>query len=240
MTKPSKTQKARVVAILGGKGGVGKTLLASSLADFYTEKELRYVAIDADTGNSKHGSLAHLIGCEKLDIRGKVGLDALIDHALSGPEIVLVDFGAGTIEELAKWIGEVGGALAKENVSLTIAALITDELATVEAVLRCAERVADKASYVLVENRVKGSAEEALNHPTLSPFFDLAQPAHIVLQLLRPDIAQELDRVGQSPRAANKEPASDLLKTGSVRIRLNAWREDLDAQFMRTDSLLPL
>ena len=101
MTKPSKTQKARVVAILGGKGGVGKTLLASSLADFYTEKELRYVAIDADTGNSKHGSLAHLIGCEKLDIRGKVGLDALIDHALSGPEIVLVDFGAAKAGEQA-------------------------------------------------------------------------------------------------------------------------------------------
>jgi hypothetical protein len=125
-------------------------------------------------------------------------------------------------------------------VSLTIAALITDELATVEAVLRCAGRVAEKASYVLVENRGKGSAEESLNHPVLRPFLELAKPAHIVLQLLRPDIAQELDRVGQSPRAATKEPGSDLLKTGSARIRLTAWREELDAQFIRTDSLLPL
>jgi hypothetical protein len=240
MSKTNKTQKARVVAILGGKGGIGKTLLASSLADFYTEKQLRYVAIDADTGNSKHGSLAHLIGCPKLDIRGKVGLDALIDHALSGPELVLVDFGAGTIEELARWIGEVGGALAKENVSLTVAALITDELATVEAVLRCAEKVTDKASYVLVENRGKGASEESVNHPQLGPFMELAKPARVVLPSLRPDIAQELDRVGQSPRSANKEPGSELLKTGSVRIRLNAWREDLDAQFIRTDALLPL
>jgi hypothetical protein len=57
---------------------------------------------------------------------------------------------------------------------------------------------------------------------------ELAKPARVVLRLLRPDIAQELDRVGQSPRAANKEPANDLLKAGSVRIRLSAWREDLD------------
>ena len=195
MTTPKKTQKARVIAILGGKGGVGKTLLASSLADFYKEKELQYLAIDADTENSKHGSLAHLIGCKKLDIRSKVGLDALIDYALDGPEIVLVDFGAGTITELAKWIGEVGEALAKENISFTVVALLTEELATIEGILRCAERVADKATYVLVENRGKGAETETLNNPTLRPFIELARPAHIIFEALRPDIAQELDRV---------------------------------------------
>jgi hypothetical protein len=240
MTTPKKTQKTRVIAILGGKGGIGKTLLASSLADFYQQKEVQYVAIDADAENSKHGSLAHLIGCKKLDIRSKLGLDALIDYALTGPEIVLVDFGAGTITELAKWIGEVGAALAKENISLTIVALLTEELATIEGVLRCAERVADKASYVLVENRGRGADPEILNNPTLRPFTEIAKPAHIIFESLRPDIATELDRVGQSPRSAHQEPKSDLLKSGSARIRLSAWREDLDKQFLRTDSLLPL
>jgi CobQ/CobB/MinD/ParA nucleotide binding domain len=232
--------KARVITILGGKGGVGKTLLASTLADFYQEKDVKHLAIDADTENSKHGSLAHLIGCKKLDIASKLGLDALIDHALGGPEIVLVDFGAGTISELAQWIGGVGEALAKENISLTIVALITEELATVEGILRCAEKVADKASYVLVENRGKGAEPATFTNASLREFVEVAKPAHVILEALRPDIANELDRVGQSPRAAQREPKSDLLKTGSARIRLTAWREDLDKQFLRTDALLPL
>jgi hypothetical protein len=240
MTTPKKTQKARVIAILGGKGGVGKTLLASTLADFYKEKEVQYVAIDADIENSKHGSLTHLIGCKKLDIRTKVGLDGLIDYALSGPEVVLVDFGAGTITDLAKWIGEVGEALAKENISFTIVALLSEELSTIEGVLRCAERVADKASYVLVENRGKGAEAETLNNPSLRQFIEVAKPAHIILETLRPDIAQELDRVGQSARLAHQQPKSELLKTGSARIRLGAWRDDLEKQYIRTDSLLPL
>jgi CobQ/CobB/MinD/ParA nucleotide binding domain len=232
--------KARVVTILGGKGGVGKTLLASTLADFYREKDVKHLAIDADIENSKHGSLAHLVGCKKLDIRSKLGLDALIDHALEGHEIVLVDFGAGTISELAEWIGGVGEALAKENISLTIVALITEELATIEGILRCAERVADKASYALVENRGKGAETATFNNPSIRKFVEVAEPSHVVFEALRPDIAQELDRVGQSPRSAQLEPKSDLLKTGSARIRLTAWREDLDRQFIRTDALLPL
>jgi MinD-like ATPase involved in chromosome partitioning or flagellar assembly len=240
MSKNSKTLKPRVIVILGGKGGVGKTLFAASLADFYSEKQVGYVAIDADAGNSKHGSLAYLLGCQKLDIRGRIGLDALIDHALSGPEVVLVDFGAGTVEELAKWIGEVGGALSEENVSLTIAALITGELATVDALLRCAERVTDKATYVLIENRVRGDAEDALNSQELRQFIEVAQPSHIKIELLRSDLAQELDKVGQSPRAANVEPKSELLRKSSARIRLSAWRTDINNQIIQTNSLLPL
>lgn len=240
MSKTSNPKEGRVVIILGGKGGIGKTLLAATLADFYTEQKVHYIAIDADTENNKHGSLAHLIGCPKLDIRGKVGLDALIDHALSGPDLVLVDFGAGTVTELAKWIGQVGQALAQENVSLTIAAMITSELATVDATLRCAEQVTDKAVYVLVENPVKGEVTDSVNNPQLQQFIKVAEPAQIKLELLRSDIALELDRVGQSPRGAQREPASDLLKTASVRIRLNAWRSEIDSQLSQTTALLPL
>ena len=191
-----KSKKCKVVAILGGKGGVGKTTFCASLNDYYQEIKASFATVDADTGNSKFGSLAHLVGCKKLDIRSRVGLDSLIDTALGGVEIVLVDFGAGTVDELAKWVGDVGSALQEEGIGFTVVSLITEEFATAEAVWRCAEKIQDQASYVLVENHGKGDV--SLTIAKLKEFSEKLTPATILMEPLRSDLAQELDRVGQT------------------------------------------
>ncbi len=242
MNKPEKLDikgNRRVVGIMGSKGGVGKTTVAASLADFYRSTGVKYLAIDADTGNTRHGSLAHLIGCEKLDIRGRVGLDALIDKALGGWDLVLVDFGAGSADELARWVGDIGEALAAEGVALTLVALISEELATADTLLKCAEKVQDRAAYVLAENHGKGDVAATLAMVGIQEFEKVAQPAHVVIDPLRVDLAQELDRVGQTPQAAIEAPKSEKLKTASARIRLTAWVKKLHQQFENTEALLP-
>ena len=229
--------KTRVVCVLGGKGGVGKTTFAGGLFECYRSNELKCFAIDADTGNAKHGSLCHLIGCTKSDIRSRIGLDVVIDHALSGEyDVVLVDFGAGTVDELTKWMGDVGEALKSEGVAFTLAAILTEELATAEAVLRCVEKTKDAADYVLVENQSKGDV--SLSVERLTPFIEAMKPVRILLEALRPDLAQELDRVGQTAADAVKSPKSDLLKGSSARIRMQAWTRKLNEQILNCDFLM--
>ena len=97
----------------------------------------------------------------------------------------------------------------------------------------------DELGFAKSDFPVKGVVTDSVNNPQLQQFVKVAAPEQIKLQLLRADIALELDRVGQSPRGARKEPASDLLKTASVRIRLNAWRSEIDGQLSQTPALLP-
>src|ERR1019366_7661928 len=55
MTKPTKL----IVFSCGGKGGVGKTTVATAIADFYSTRAIPATLFDCDTENKQRGSLSH-------------------------------------------------------------------------------------------------------------------------------------------------------------------------------------
>jgi hypothetical protein len=55
MTMPTKL----IVFSCGGKGGVGKTTVATAIADFYAARAIPATLFDCDTENKQRGSLSH-------------------------------------------------------------------------------------------------------------------------------------------------------------------------------------
>jgi hypothetical protein len=102
--------KSAVHLTLQGKGGVGKSLVASILAQYFRHHGKKLHCIDSDPVNQTFSQYAEL-GAEHLALmrNGRIdsaGFDVLIDRILAEDGIFLVDNGASTFVPLWSYIVE--------------------------------------------------------------------------------------------------------------------------------------
>ncbi len=131
MTKPTK----RIVFSCGGKGGVGKTTVATAIADFYAARGIAATLFDCDTENKQRGSLSHYYpNAGKLDIRTERGLDQFVDAALSADApVALADLAAGSGRDTFQWFDTMFDGLGTAGVRFTAVATITSAASSVES-----------------------------------------------------------------------------------------------------------
>ncbi|MBV8820411.1 MAG: P-loop NTPase [Acidobacteriaceae bacterium] len=95
----SVTTQPTVHLVLQGKGGIGKSVVASWLTEFLTTRGQKVCAIDADPVNRSLGQYKALLA-EKLDLMNQDGLiersrfDRLVDRFASEDTVFVVDSGA--------------------------------------------------------------------------------------------------------------------------------------------------
>ena len=87
----------RVIFTMGGKGGVGKTGVVVTLAEWFATHQIPVTLLDLDTENKARGSLKHFFDgtVTKVNIHTPAGLDAFIDYLDGEVPIILADMGAG-------------------------------------------------------------------------------------------------------------------------------------------------
>jgi hypothetical protein len=95
---------------LQGKGGVGKSLVASILAQYFRHRAAKIHCLDTDPVNQTFSQYAEL-GAEHLALMhdGKIdsrGFDVLMERLLTEDEIFIVDNGASTFIPLWSYIVE--------------------------------------------------------------------------------------------------------------------------------------
>jgi hypothetical protein len=95
--QPAPVPEKRVILSMGGKGGVGKTSIMTSLAEWFRENLIPLKLPDLDTENKARGSLTHFFGDDapKVNIHSPAGLDSFVDELTDGPPVILADMGAG-------------------------------------------------------------------------------------------------------------------------------------------------
>jgi len=78
---------------MGGKGGVGKTSLMTSLAEWFDDNQIPVKMLDLDIENKACGSLTHFFSgrVPKINIHTPAGLDAFIDRLSDGVPVILAD-----------------------------------------------------------------------------------------------------------------------------------------------------
>ncbi len=125
---------------LQGKGGVGKSLIASFLAQFYKARDVRATCIDTDPVNqtfSQYAALSaqhlQLMDGNQIDRRR---FDFLIESILSGEESFIVDNGASTFVPLWHYMVEnrVPSVLRESNRRLVIHTVVTGGQALADTV----------------------------------------------------------------------------------------------------------
>ena len=137
----------KVHLVLQGKGGVGKTLIASLLAQYYLEKAQPVICLDADSVNASLSGLkalnarhVHLSNGDRVNVEA---LDQLVEQVLTEDSNFVVDAGASSFVPLSRYLVENGIAdlIAERGKTVAVHTIVTggpglvDTLRGVEAVI---------------------------------------------------------------------------------------------------------
>jgi hypothetical protein len=149
---------ANIHLIGGEKGGVGKSVMARVLAQYFIDKEIPFLGFDTDRS---HGALlrfyagfASPVIIDRYDM-----LDAVVEAAVAEPDRrILVDLAAQTHEPLVKWMDESGVLdLSQEaGFSFVYWHVMDSGKDSVDLLAKLLDRFGSRLRYVLVLNQIRG------------------------------------------------------------------------------------
>jgi hypothetical protein len=225
-----------IIHFVGGeKGGVGKSVVARLLAQFFIDRQLPFVALDAD---GSHGSLLRHYAdyARPVDLNHFESADEILALATETDRRVLVDLPAQSDRPLSTWITEAGALeLAREsNVEVVFWHVMDDGKDAVFTLDRLLSRHGTAARYHVVKNLGRGKDFTLFDR---SPTHALAvKLGASILELpeLHGPAMQKIDRFDASFWAAVNNP---ILAAGAFtrmdRQRIKVWLNAVADQFRR-------
>lgn len=227
---------ANVHLIGGEKGGVGKSVVARLLAQYFIDRELPFLGFDADRS---HAALLRFYAgyASPVVVDRYESLDAIVEAALAEPDRrVLVDLAAQTHEPLTRWMDESGLLeLAPESgLSLRYWHVMDSGRDSVDLLGRLLDRHGARLSYVLVLNQLRGDDFGILERSGVKDRA-LALGAQVVpLRRLHDAAMRKIDASSASfwaaARSAEREAGGlGLMDRQRVKVWLRQAYQDLDA-----------
>ena len=209
----------------GEKGGVGKSMVARTCAQYCIDRSLPFVAVDAD---GSHGALLRFYGdyTRPVDLAQYDSADEILALATEEPRRVLVDLPAQSDRPLAAWIGEAGilELAAESDVRIVFWHVIDDGKDALITLDRLLARYGDAARYCIVKNRGRGSDFSLFDRSPTRATADQLGAAVLELPELHGPAMQKIDRRDASFWAAMNAPMTgpDAL-TRMDRQRVKVW-----------------
>jgi len=236
---------SRIHFVGGEKGGVGKSVLARLLAQYYIDRKLPFRAFDGDLS---HGALVRYYSefSSQVDISRFESADQIAETAAESGHDVIVDLAAQAARALDRWMGETGLAElgAELGIDITLWHVMDDGTDSVRLLGEVLGTYGERPDYVLVRNLGRGS-DFSLFEGSEEKARALALGAQVMdLPSLHAPTMRKIDRTGASLWAAanNKNPkvgpALGLLERQRVRVWLNKAYGELDRVQVLTQPLV--
>jgi hypothetical protein len=149
---------SKIHLIGGEKGGVGKSMVARLLAQYFIDQQTPFIGFDTDRS---HGSLMRFYAdyASPALVDRYEALDAIIEAAVEQPgRRVLVDLAAQTHDPLVRWMDD-SGVLDMADVSgiaLHYWHVMDSGRDSVDLLSRLLDRFGQRLHYVLVRNQLRG------------------------------------------------------------------------------------
>jgi hypothetical protein len=142
----------------GEKGGVGKSLVARILAQYFIDHERAFLGFDTDRS---HGALMRFYAdyASPVLVDRFESLDAILEAASADPQrSILVDLAAQTQDALTQWMDESGLIeLSSElGVALTYWHVMDSGRDSADLLKKLLDRFGSRLNYVLVQNQIRG------------------------------------------------------------------------------------
>jgi CO dehydrogenase nickel-insertion accessory protein CooC1 len=150
-------KKKSLVIVAGTKGGTGKSLTATLIYAWLKEKNIRVTAFDGDNENSTLCRFVPEAGF--VDMRQPHAMDQVLEPAINDTvDVVLLDSRAGTSDEILDWLRSIGVEEIQRELdcAITIVAIVTSTMDTVEQLKRWTDELTDKVRWLVVRNTVYG------------------------------------------------------------------------------------
>ena len=215
------------IHLIGGeKGGVGKSVVARLLAQYFIDRQLPFLGFDSDRS---HGALVRFYAgyASPLLIDRYESLDAIVEAATEQSDRrILVDLAAQTQEPLTQWMDESQLLEVAPELGLQIRYWHVMDAGhdSVELLRRLLDRYEGRLSYVIVLNQIRG---DDFNIPNASGQLERARSfgaTVITIKRLRDAAMSQIDAAGSSFWAATQPKEQGGLPFGILeRQRLKTW-----------------
>ena len=213
--------------LIGGeKGGVGKSVVARLLAQYFIDRQIPFLGFDSDRS---HGALVRFYSgyASQVLIDRYESLDAIVEAATEQPDRrILVDLAAQTQEPLTQWMEEsqLLGVAPELGLQIRYWHVMDAGHDSVELMRRLLDRYEGRLSYVIVLNQIRGDDFNILN---ASGQLDRARSfgaTVINIKRLRDAAMSQIDAAGSSFWAATQPKEQGGLPFGILeRQRLKTW-----------------
>ncbi|MDB6045243.1 MAG: mobilization protein [Gammaproteobacteria bacterium] len=149
---------ANIHLVGGEKGGVGKSLVARLLAQYFIDHSIPFLGFDSDRS---HGALLRFYAgyASPVVIDRYESLDAIVEAATENPERrVLVDLAAQTQQPLTNWMDEsqLPGLAPELGLHIRYWHVMDAGRDSVDLLKRLLDQYEQRLHYVIVQNQLRG------------------------------------------------------------------------------------
>jgi hypothetical protein len=215
------------IHLIGGeKGGVGKSVVARLLAQYFIDRKTPFLGFDSDRS---HGALVRFYSgyASPVLIDRYESLDAIVEAATDNPERrILVDLAAQTQEPLTQWMEESQLLEVAPELGLQIRYWHVMDAGhdSVELLKRLFDRFEKRLSYVIVLNQLRGDGFDLLNTSGQLERARALNAAVISIKRLRDEAMSRIDANSSSFWAATQPEDKGGLRLGILeRQRMKTW-----------------
>jgi hypothetical protein len=240
--------KPKLIILMGGKGGLGKTAVALQLTDWLQRRGYKLLLIDCDSENANQGgSFNHWLGGKALALNLRKGADRdrlLEEAAASGAQFIVADLPGNSSGDLSDWLQGVATRETIEMVGLDLIAVgcVTHEQESSESAVKWVHALGDRARYLIVLNRKALEVAPARLEERFADWFQVALPKlvpgvvsadrlkTVELGHMEDHAMDALKRIGKLPSKVIKDPKVPVL----IRVRAQSWRDRFHEQLEAT------
>ena len=241
---------AKVHMILQGKGGVGKSFIASILAQHYYAKKKNVLCIDTDPVNATFHGFKKL-NVQRLDLMEGDEIDPrkfddLIESISKSKTDVVIDNGASTFVALAHYLisNQIPALLKNSGIELSVHTVITGGQAltdTLNGFKKMVKQFPDDVSFVVWLNPFWGKIElEGKSFESLSVYLDNKNRVSAIIKI--PEYKPETFGRDLSEMLQAKLTFADAIKKPELTImnrqRLTIIQSDLFEQLEGAQAVL--
>ncbi len=222
--------------LIGGeKGGVGKSVVARLLAQYWLDRAKTFTAFDTDRSNG--ALLRHYADfSEPIEISRIEDLDRMLEACLQQPDArVLVDLAAQTERDLLNWLdsGEVLELAREQGIKIVLWHVMDDGKDSLAILSRLVERYGERASYVVVLNKGRGEDFSPFRESdTAASLSRLAAPL-VELPALHKGAMRSIDRLDKSFWSAVNHSNGDAHLSFMERQRVKVWLRNAYSELER-------
>jgi MinD superfamily P-loop ATPase len=224
----------RLILILNGKGGVGKSFFATNFVQFLKDKQIAHVAIDTDNENS---TLKRFHPDTRFfDLDNHRELDGIFS-ALDKTHLVVVDCRAASTDLFLDYFKEIDlpAVLSALDVALTLVMPVNHELDSVDQVQRVADHLGRTCAYVIVRNAAHSDSFALFDSSEVQTRLKSELGGReLTMPRMQDWLVEALNRENVTILAAARHPAFSLLD----RQRLQTWQRRLYAEIESARDLL--
>lgn len=226
--------KKRLILILNGKGGVGKSFFAVHFVQYLKDRQITHAAFDSDNENSTLKRFHPEVGFIDPDQPSEI--DHMVD-ALQDNSVVVVDCRAASTRIFLKYFEDTDLATVLESLGagLTIASPVNHELDSIHQIQKLVSGLTGKPDFLVIRNEVHGEGFDLFDKSKLrQKLLNELGAKEIVVTRMYKWLVEGLQRSKLTPTTARNHPDFYIMD----RQRLVMWQRRFYEQLDSVKELL--